>query len=65
MCEKCLETVARLFPDEPEERWADILLNYTRFPFGTVAEIREQLEHVKEVGFEQVEQEWDFFNVEL
>lgn len=57
MCMKCLEVARELFPNETDVGLTEILWNYTPFPFGTPKMIREQLEHLKEVGFDQVDQE--------
>jgi hypothetical protein len=59
MCQKCVDALRDIFPDETDKARVEILVNYTSFPFGTPEMIRKQLEHLKEVGVEQVDREID------
>jgi hypothetical protein len=63
MARTTAQIVREYFPDADEDEIDNILWNYTGFPTffdgsGTVEEqLREQLQHLKDVGFEQVEAE--------
>jgi hypothetical protein len=59
MCDKCWDAVVEIFPDKTDEEKLDILICYTSFPFGDVEQIKKQLQHLKDVGFEQVDREID------
>jgi hypothetical protein len=58
-----IATVKEFFPDASDDEAMGILWNYTGYPnFWTgepKASLREQLQHLKDVGFEQVDRELD------
>lgn len=58
-----LGTVKEFFPDASDDEAMSILWNYTGYPSFWSGEpetcLREQLQHLKDVGFEEVDREMD------
>lgn len=59
MCQKCVDAVIEIFPDADDDYRNYLLWNYTCFPFGEPEQVREMLEHVREVGTARVDREFD------
>lgn len=58
-----IDVVKEYFPEATDDEALDILWNYTGYPSfwrgAPMASLREQLQHLKEVGREQVDRELD------
>ncbi len=48
MCQKCVEAVKKYYPHLPEDKYGDLLMSATGFPFVSVEIVEEQVKKLAE-----------------
>lgn len=48
MCQKCIDSVKRYFPNLPEDKYGGFLMDCTCFPFGDAEEVEKQVKELSE-----------------
>lgn len=48
MCQKCTDAIKEYWPNLPEHKWSDLLMNCTCFPFGDHEQVAKHLKEMAE-----------------
>jgi len=48
MCQKCADAIKEYWPNLPEDKWGDLLMNCTCFPCGCGDDVAKQVKEMAE-----------------
>ncbi len=48
MCQQCVDAVKKYWPDLPDDRYGDLLMSATSFPFGDADRVEREVREMAE-----------------